>query len=235
MNVKTLALASALALGSALSVQSANAASWTFTPGGTSTAFDTLPVSGATVDTFESAAVGSLSDPYVTLLATYTGPATIANSTTSSGAKPAGDDSVNYLVISPQAPPNPLTITFNQALNTFGFYWGSIDTYNVPVTLNFSDSTSLSFDPSTLLPHDGDQGAPATNGYITFSSPGLTVASLMLGSTGVAFELDNVFGVVTSLASTTPLPATLPLFATGLGALGLMGWRRRRKAAVLAF
>ena len=25
-----------------------------------------------------------------------------------------------------------------------------------------------------------------------------------------------------------PLPAALPLFATGLGALGLLGWRRKR-------
>jgi hypothetical protein len=29
----------------------------------------------------------------------------------------------------------------------------------------------------------------------------------------------------------TPLPATLPLFATGLGALGLLGWGRKRKNA----
>ena len=29
----------------------------------------------------------------------------------------------------------------------------------------------------------------------------------------------------------TPLPATLPLFASGLGVLGLLGWRRKRKAA----
>ena len=29
----------------------------------------------------------------------------------------------------------------------------------------------------------------------------------------------------------TPLPAALPLFAGGLGALGLLGWRRKRKAA----
>ena len=34
--------------------------------------------------------------------------------------------------------------------------------------------------------------------------------------------------------ATTPLPATLPLFATGLAALGLLGWRRKRKAAALA-
>ena len=29
----------------------------------------------------------------------------------------------------------------------------------------------------------------------------------------------------------TPLPAALPLFATGLSAMGLFGWRRRRKAS----
>ena len=29
----------------------------------------------------------------------------------------------------------------------------------------------------------------------------------------------------------TPLPAALPLFATGLGVLGLIGWRRKRKQA----
>jgi hypothetical protein len=30
----------------------------------------------------------------------------------------------------------------------------------------------------------------------------------------------------------TPLPAALPLFATGLGVLGLLGWRRKQKAAI---
>jgi hypothetical protein len=32
----------------------------------------------------------------------------------------------------------------------------------------------------------------------------------------------------------TPLPAGLPLFATGLGVLGLLGWRRRRRAQAVA-
>jgi hypothetical protein len=32
----------------------------------------------------------------------------------------------------------------------------------------------------------------------------------------------------------TPLPAALPLFATGLGALGLLGWRRKRKTQATA-
>ena len=34
-----------------------------------------------------------------------------------------------------------------------------------------------------------------------------------------------------SSSTETPLPAALPLFATGLGALGLLGWRRNRKRA----
>jgi hypothetical protein len=35
-------------------------------------------------------------------------------------------------------------------------------------------------------------------------------------------------------AYVTPLPAALPLFATGLGVLGLIGWRRKRKAQAFA-
>lgn len=52
-----------------------------------------------------------------------------------------------------------------------------------------------------------------------------TVAQL----TGVSLE-----GAVTFDIATTPLPAALPLFAGGLGALGLLGWRRKRKVAALA-
>jgi hypothetical protein len=36
------------------------------------------------------------------------------------------------------------------------------------------------------------------------------------------------------IISTTPLPPTFPLFVSGLGALGLLGWRRKRKAQVPA-
>jgi len=35
-------------------------------------------------------------------------------------------------------------------------------------------------------------------------------------------------------AGATPLPATLPLFASGIGGLGLLGWRRKKKATTLA-
>ena len=48
---------------------------------------------------------------------------------------------------------------------------------------------------------------------------------------------DNVLdlNVVYSEVAQTPLPAALPLFAGGLGAMGLLGWRRKRKnSAALA-
>jgi hypothetical protein len=38
----------------------------------------------------------------------------------------------------------------------------------------------------------------------------------------------------TLVPEVVPLPAALPLFAGGLGALGLLGWRRKKKAAALA-
>ena len=37
-----------------------------------------------------------------------------------------------------------------------------------------------------------------------------------------------------ALGLVPPLPAALPLFASGLGGLGLLGWRRKRKKAALA-
>ena len=47
---------------------------------------------------------------------------------------------------------------------------------------------------------------------------------------------DTVDGVTDSgdVNFSTPLPAALPLFATGIGAMGLFGWRRKRKAQLAA-
>ena len=44
--------------------------------------------------------------------------------------------------------------------------------------------------------------------------------------------LDDV--ALTPSTATTPLPGALPLLASGLGALGLLGWRRKRKNAIAA-
>jgi hypothetical protein len=63
----------------------------------------------------------------------------------------------------------------------------------------------------------GATGNAKATGTITQTSP--TTESITNGSYTGTLEV------------VTPLPAALPLFATGLGALGLLGWRRKRKAA----
>jgi len=44
------------------------------------------------------------------------------------------------------------------------------------------------------------------------------------GTNGIEF-------ILTADVASTPLPAALPLFVSGFGALGLIGWRRKRKAS----
>lgn len=52
---------------------------------------------------------------------------------------------------------------------------------------------------------------------------------------GAQSASNSVAGIWTQEnVAATPLPAALPLFATGLGALGLLGWRRKKKAAAPA-
>jgi uncharacterized protein (TIGR03118 family) len=46
---------------------------------------------------------------------------------------------------------------------------------------------------------------------------------------GINGEADGLIGAIQ-----TPIPAALPLFATGLAGLGLIGWRRKRKAQAAA-
>jgi probable HAF family extracellular repeat protein len=49
---------------------------------------------------------------------------------------------------------------------------------------------------------------------------------------GLANSLDTI--LADPADPVTPIPSALPLFATGLGAIGLLGWRRKRKAQAVA-
>jgi hypothetical protein len=82
--------------------------------------------------------------------------------------------------------------------------------------LLFVTPSILSLDGTLWLAYSIGQSRSANNSEITYDI-------------GSVYGYSTVTGQIT--ISETPLPAALPLFATGLGALiGLLGWRRQRKA-----
>jgi len=83
--------------------------------------------------------------------------------------------------------------------------------------------TSLIFDART------DTGVPFTELTLTF--PTSRLANFQVDEIDDRVSLGPL---IIPPVSEVPLPAALPLFATGLGALGLFEWRRKKKAAALA-
>ena len=107
--------------------------------------------------------------------------------------------------------------------------YGDIGNYNSGI----SPGTPVSF--NTL-------GGALTDGLPYYNNPGVTgFATILDNFNGDQFSPDGLhyYGAGNfdaSLATgdapgVTPLPAALPLFASGLGAIGFIGWRRKRKAA----
>jgi hypothetical protein len=75
----------------------------------------------------------------------------------------------------------------------------------------------LSLAPLSLI---ANNGGLINDGTVTSSAGRLSVFAIS----------GDLSPSTTGGPSPIPLPAALPLFATGLGALGLLGWRRKRNA-----
>ena len=58
-------------------------------------------------------------------------------------------------------------------------------------------------------------------------------AVVMFGYSG-AFDLPMTMTFSDGSVAPVPIPAALPLLASGLGALGFIGWRRKRQALAAA-
>jgi hypothetical protein len=121
------------------------------------------------------------------------------------------------------------TFTFDQAVGTFGFDFGSADQYN-SLTLHFVDGTSQFFTGDTLndaFVADGNQSFIGTNGRLTFLSFGNRITSVDLGSDQNSFEIDNIgIGAV-------PEPSAWALFILGFGMIGAGMRRRTAKATAI--
>ncbi len=105
---------------------------------------------------------------------------------------------------------------------------------------NFSyvDSGINAFNPTTgaflgSIPIDVGSNTPGGLWSLMFGTGSASGGdpNTLYFTDGINGEADGLFGAI---QAETPLPAALPLFATGLGALGLFGWRRKRKSAIAA-
>ena len=133
-------------------------------------------------------------------------------------------DNTNYMAILAD---KKETIGYSSAQKSFGLYWGSIDTYNTIEFFNGNTSVGA-YTGATLglaVNPFGDQGAPASNQYVTFSD--LIFDRVVLGSIGLnSFEFDNV----TSVAA-VPEPATWAMMILGFLGVGLVAYRRKSRPA----
>jgi hypothetical protein len=80
-----------------------------------------------------------------------------------------------------------------------------------------------------ISPPPGNFPATVTNLLETGSLQLLTPAGFMVTLPGLGTVALAISAQSDALEGVVPLPGALPLFATGLGALGLLGWRRKRK------
>jgi hypothetical protein len=138
-----------------------------------------------------------------------------------------------------------LDLTGNQGGQPYGGVTQTINTVigqNYQLTFDLGSSAAWGL-PSGIAASVGDvaSGVFGSNNLsldnywetktLNFTADSTTTLISLIGNAGNNYiGLDNV-SVVGLNTSATPLPAALPLFATGLGALGLLGWRRKRKAA----
>jgi len=92
------------------------------------------------------------------------------------------------------------------------------------ITVGSSDPIPFSFPPPPGTPNPliGFLGE-----FSTCCTSGVTDLRYPTGLSG-GYEVNFIF---TTELNPVPLPAALPLFATGLGVMGLLGWRRKRQGA----
>jgi uncharacterized protein (TIGR03118 family) len=122
----------------------------------------------------------------------------------------------------------PLAAPWGVALapSSFGQFGGDLLVGN----FSFADSVINAFDPTTgafegSIPIDVGSNMPGGLWSLDFGTGGNNGNPNTLYFTdGLNGESNGLFGAI----GVTPIPAALPLFATGLGALGLFGWRRKR-------
>jgi hypothetical protein len=133
------------------------------------------------------------------------------------------------------SPTNPINLTFSMTFS--GLLGGSADaggTYTSEATAQFgyqSNDTPFPFIP--VVSFDQVLSGGPSDSKNSVIGPQTLTGTWTLGSSGDFFLFASAEAQSSARegVGATPLPAALPLFASGLGAMGLLGWRRKRKNA----
>lgn len=126
----------------------------------------------------------------------------------------------------------------------FGTAFGTFDTNSSGLVTSLTGTQTVgesatAYSMTLLGPGDfasNDNLFSPTSPYFDFSGISWVADGVDFNLGGGYYE-DSANGFETDVSiaiSQTPLPAGLPLFAFGLGAIGLFGWRRKREAQVIA-
>jgi PEP-CTERM motif len=114
-------------------------------------------------------------------------------------------------------------IAYSSLKNSFGLYWGSVDTYNS--LMFYRGDTLVSTVTSADLPVNGNgvQSGFGSNAYVLIGAlPGFD--RVVAASSSNSFEFDNV---VAGGASAVPEPSTWAMLLVGFSGLGYAAFRRK--------
>ena len=173
-----------------------------------------------------SGSVGTLSDGILS----FSGTITTSSSSNIPGFLGSGDISGWDIKITGYSE----SFTLQPGPDNFIEFLGTSDLLASSTTLSWNTSSNVaSTFPSEFLIEE-EFSAPH-KAFILFQQSSVTDVSVLTidaenngGGLQHNSDLSSNF-IFGTAAATTPIPAALPLFATGLGGLGFLGWRRRRK------
>ena len=151
--------------------------------------------------------------------------------------EPPAQDASQYLVVPGVNSPTGTaeldlaTVLAGLAVDTFSFYWGSVDTYNTLRVYDTSNMLLLEVLGGDLPPANGNTTSSNSNIRVNFLVTGAdrtNLGRLEFTSTGKAFEIDDVAFATSAI----PEPATWAMMITGFGLAGAAIRRRRTILAV---
>jgi hypothetical protein len=188
--------------------------------------------SSATFDTVSAEAYGSTA-PFGSFLdggAAFSGSGVVMNNggQGSSGlyATPYGD-ATNYMAVLGGGSEE---IAYSSLMNSFGLYWGSVDTYNSLAFYNGDTlvATITGVDVAPTTNANGGQTDYASNGYVLISALPL-FDRVVAASSSNSFEFDNVVAGGVTLSTAVPEPSTWAMLLIGFSGLGYAGFRRSKE------